>query len=208
MAEESTFMKDIVRLAIVLTVIAAGAGLILSVVEAVTRAPIAEQRRLETLKALKAVLPPIDNAPDTDTVSLVTGKDKKGREISRTFYRGRQAGELAGVAFKVVAPEGYGGNIEVMVGVAPDGTVSGIEILTHAETPGLGSKITEPWFKQQFAGKSLQGADWRVKKDGGDFDQITGATISPRAVVGAVRGGLEFYREHRQQIVETTRSEG
>ena len=71
-------MKEIVRLAIVLTVIAAGAGLILSVVEGVTRAPIAEQRRLETLKALKAVLPPIDNAPDADTVTLVTGKDKKG----------------------------------------------------------------------------------------------------------------------------------
>ena len=78
-------MKDISRLALVLTVIAAGAGLILSLVEGVTRAPIAEQRRQQTLKALQAVLPPIDNTPDTDTVSLVTGKDKKGRELTRTF---------------------------------------------------------------------------------------------------------------------------
>jgi electron transport complex protein RnfG len=195
-------MKEIARLALVLTVIAAGAGLVLSLVEALTREPIAEQRRLQTLKALKAVLPPIDNAPDQEAVTLVVGKDKKGRETTRTFYRGRQEGALAGVAFKVVAPDGYSGNIEVMVGVAPDGTVSGVEILAHAETPGLGSKIAEPWFKGQFAGKSLTSADWRVKKDGGAFEQITGATISPRAVVGAVRGGLEFYAAHQAEITE------
>jgi len=201
-------MKDIGKLALVLTLIAAGAGLILSLVEAVTREPIAEQRRLQTLKALKAVLPPIDNAPDADTVSLVTGTDKKGRELRRTFYRGRKESALTGVAFKVVAPDGYSGNIEIMVGITPDGAVTGIEILTHAETPGLGSKITEGWFKEQFRGKGLDDVDWRVKKDGGAFDQITGATISPRAVVGAVRQGLEFYREHRQQILETEGSEG
>jgi electron transport complex protein RnfG len=201
-------MKDISKLALVLTIIAAGAGLILSVVEGVTRAPIAEQRRLETLKALKAVLPAIDNAPDADTVSLVTGQDKKGRDVSRTFYRGRQGDVLSGVAFKVTATEGYGGNIEIMVGIDPDGVVSGIEILTHSETPGLGSKISEGWFKDQFRGKGLENADWRVKKDGGQFDQITGATISPRAVVKAVKEGLEFYREHRQEIAETGRQQG
>jgi len=79
--------------------------------------------------------------------------------------------------------------------------VSGIEILSHAETPGLGDKITHEGFKKQFKGQNLKSADWRVKKDGGDFDQITGATISPRAVVGAVRKGLEFFGEHRQEIV-------
>lgn len=201
-------MKDIGRLVFVLTIIAAGAGLILSMVEAVTREPIAEQRRQQTLKALQAVLPPIDNSPDADTISLVTGQDKKGRDISRIFYRGRMQNELAGIAFKVVAPDGYSGNIEIMVGITPDGTVSGIEILTHAETPGLGDKITQPWFKALFSGKNLDNADWRVKKDGGQFDEITGATISPRAVVGAVRQGLEFYRQHQQEIVKTGGSEG
>jgi len=201
-------MKDISRLALVLTIIAAGAGLILSLVEDVTREPIAEQRRLQTLKALQAVLPPIDNAPDTDTVSLVTGQDKKGRELSRTFYRGRMGEELTGIAFQVTAPDGYSGNIDIMVGIDPQGTVTGIEILTHAETPGLGSKITEGWFKEQFKGKGLENADWRVKKDGGQFDQITGATISPRAIVGAVRQGLEFYRQHQPQITQSEGSEG
>ncbi len=194
-------MKEISRLVLVLTLIAAGAGLILSLVEAVTREPIAEQRRLEMLKALQAVLPPIDNSPDTDTASLVVGKNKKGKDIERTFYRGRMKSELAGVAFKVVAPDGYSGNIEIMVGIDPQGVVSGIEILAHAETPGLGNKIEDDWFKQQFAGKGLDGTDWRVKKDGGEFDEITGATISPRAVVKAVEGGLQFYRQHRGEVL-------
>ena len=194
-------MSEMPRLILVLTLVAAAAGLILSLVEAVTREPIAEQRRQETLRALKAVLPPADNAVDTDTVSLVTGQDKRGREVTRTFYRGRQNGELTGIAFQVVAPDGYSGDIAVMVGVDPQGTVTGIEILRHAETPGLGDKITDPWFKEIFIGKHLDNADWRVKKDGGDFDQITGATISPRAVVGAVRRGLEFFRQHRPEII-------
>lgn len=194
-------MKDVFRLALVLTIIAAGAGLILSVVENVTREPIANQRRQETLKALKAVLPSMDNAPDKDTVTLVVGKDKKGGDVYRVFYRGRQGELLTGVAFKVVAPDGYSGNIEIMVGVQPSGIVSGIEILTHAETPGLGDKIEEDWFRQQFRGQGLDNADWRVKKDGGQFDQITGATISPRAVVKAVKTGLQFYRDHQQEIV-------
>lgn len=195
-------MKDILRLAVVLTLITAGAGLVLALVESVTREPIAEQRRLETLRALEAVLPPIDNSPDQDTVELVTGTDKKGREVKRVFYRGRKDGELVGVAFKVVAPDGYSGNIFIMVGVEPTGRVTGIEILSHAETPGLGDKIEESWFKKQFRGKTLENADWRVKKDGGEFDQITGATISPRAIVKAVKGGLEFFRKHREEIVQ------
>jgi electron transport complex protein RnfG len=200
-------MNSMPRLVLVLTLITAGAGLILSLVEAVTREPIAEQRRLETLRALQAVLPQANNSPDQDTVQLVTGKDKRGREVLRTFFRGRQDGTLSGVAFKVVAPDGYSGNIEVMVGIDPGGTVAGIEILSHAETPGLGDKITLPTFKANFAGKNLQNTDWRVKKDGGAFDQITGATISPRAVVGAVRKGLEFYRDHLDEVLADSRGE-
>jgi electron transport complex protein RnfG len=201
-------MNSMFRLAMVLTLITAGAGLILSMVEAVTREPIAEQRRLETLRALQAVLPPSDNSPDQDIVQLVTGQDKRGRDVQRTFYRGRKAAELSGVAFKVIAPDGYSGNIMVMVGVDPEGTVKGIEILSHNETPGLGDKIVLPVFKDIFVGKNLQNADWRVKKDGGEFDQITGATISPRAVVGAVRRGLEFYREHRDEILADVQEGG
>ena len=196
-------MKEILRLITVLVLITAGAGLTLSVVEEQTRAPIAEQRRQETLRALKTVLPTFDNQPDSDSVILITGQDKKGRDLPRTFYRGRKANDLVGIAFTVVAPDGYSGNIGIMVGIKPDGSIIGIEILSHAETPGLGDRITHDVFKEQFAGKALAGVDWRVKKDGGSFDQITGATISPRAVVKAVKGGLEFYAAHREEIVNT-----
>jgi len=193
-------MKEMSRLLITLTLIAACAGLILSLVESATREPIKEQRRLQMLKALSAVLPEFDNSPDTDVVTLQNGVNKKGKPVELTFYRGRKAQQLVGTAFKVVAPDGYSGNIEVMVGIEPNDQLHGIEILSHAETPGLGARIIEPAFKNQFKGKSLDNADWRVKKDGGQFDQITGATISPRAIVKAVKKGLTFYREHQAQI--------
>ena len=194
-------MKDLLRLAIALTLITAGAGMILALVEDATREPIAEQRRLATVRALKAVLPEIDNQPDSDTATLVTGIDKRGRDVQRIFYRGRKGEALVGIAFKVTAPDGYSGNIDIMVGVRPDNTVVGIEILTHAETPGLGDKIELASFKDQFQTRTLENVDWRVKKDGGEFDQITGATISPRAVVKAVHAGLTYFSEHRNEVI-------
>ncbi len=194
-------LKDMARLLITLTLIAATAGLLLSLVESATREPIKEQRRLQMLKALSAVLPEFDNSPDTDTISLQNGVNKKGEPVEVVFYRARKAGELVGTAFKVIAPDGYTGNIEVMIGVRPDETVNAIEILTHAETPGLGDKITFSSFKDLFKNKSLDNVDWRVKKDGGEFDQFSGATISPRAVVGAVKKGLEFFRTNKTKIL-------
>jgi electron transport complex protein RnfG len=194
-------MKDIVRLLVALTLIACIAGLILSLVEKATSEPIKAQRKAQMVKALKAVLPEFDNSPDTDTVTLENGVDKKGNPIKVTFYRARKGEQLVGTAFKVIAADGYSGDIEIMVGLKVDETLSAIEILTHAETPGLGSKISESWFKNMFKGKSLSNADWRVKKDGGEFDQISGATISPRAVVKAVKAGLEFYRDNSSKII-------
>lgn len=194
-------LKDMSRLLVSLTLIAATAGFILSLVESATREPIKEQRRIQMLKALSAVLPEFDNSPDTDIVTLENGVDKKGKPVKVTFYRARKEKLLVGTAFKVIAPDGYSGNINVMVGLKPDQLVNGIEILSHAETPGLGSKIAESWFKDLFKNKGLDNADWRVKKDGGEFDQITGATISPRAIVGAVKKGLEFYRKNQQKIL-------
>jgi len=193
-------MKDIARLLVALTLIASISGLILAQVEQVTREPIKEQRRLQMLKALDAVLPEYDNSPDQDTVSVESSVDTKDQPIETIFYRARKQGELVGTAFTMVAPNGYSGNIAVMIGILPNHTVNAIEILNHAETPGLGDKIEEPWFKEMFAGKELDHTDWRVKKDGGDFDQLTGATISTRAVVDAVARGLKLYRDKRAKI--------
>ena len=189
------------RLVVVLTLVTALAGLVLSLVEGVTRAPIAEQRRQQMMRALQAVLPPADNDPGSDSVRLVSGRDRKGQEEQRTFYRGRRNGEVSGIAFQIAAADGYSGAIEIMVGVDPQGVVTGVAILHHAETPGLGDRIATPAWLAQFRGRGLDDTDWRVKKDGGGFDQLTGATISPRAVVRAVRDGLEFFRAHRGEIV-------
>jgi electron transport complex protein RnfG len=196
-------LKDMARLLISLTLIASLAGLLLSLVESATREPIKEQRRLQMIKALSAVLPEFDNSPDTDTITLENGVNKKGEPIEAVFYRARKEGTFVGTAFEMVAPDGYSGNIAVMVGLRPDEKVNAIKVLTHAETPGLGDKIEEPWFEDWFKDKGLNGTDWRVKKDGGDFDQLTGATISTRAIVGAVERGLKLYQENQAKISAT-----
>ena len=194
-------MKDILRLIIVLTCLCIVSAIALAKIYDLTKGPIAHQKRLEVLRAIKTVLPPYDNEPDRDMVKLSMGIDKKGEEIQGVFYRGRKGGRLVGVAFKVISPEGYGGNIEVMVGLLPNGTIHGVEVLSYLETPGLGAKISEVKFKDRFKNRNLSNTAWAVKKDAGDIDGITGATISSRAVIKAVKEGLEFYGDHEASIV-------
>ena len=198
--------KDIFKMVATLTFVTAVAAFSLASVYEATKDAIAEAKRQEMLRAIKTVLPVYDNEPDKDTVVLVTGKDKRGRDVKRIFYRGRKKDAIIGVAFKSSTMEGYSGLIEVMVGVDPSGTVTAIEVLSHAETPGLGDKIALPFFEGQYRGKNLKNAKWLVKKDGGDFDQLTGATISPRAVTLAVKEGLEFFVSHRKEILRRGRS--
>ncbi len=193
--------RDLIRMAVVLTIVTSVAAISLSQIYDLTKDAIAEAKRQETLHAIRTVLPPFDNEPDRDVVTLVSGKDKKGRDIEVNFYRGRKEGAISGVAFKVSTMEGYSGLIEIMVGVDPKGKVTAIEIVSHAETPGLGDKIEKPEFKDQYKGRDLKNTKWLVKKDGGDIDQITGATISPRAVTKAVKEGLEFFEAHRDEIL-------
>ena len=106
-----------------------------------------------------------------------------------------------------VAPEGYGGGIRLLVAINYDGTLAGVRVLSHHETPGLGDKIEaerSDWILQ-FEGLSLENPaprNWRVKKDGGRFDQFTGATITPRAVVAAVYDALVYFEAHREALFE------
>ena len=153
----------------------------------ITSGPIAEQKRREVVRSLTAVLPPHNNAPDQDmsTVVLDDGTEQ-------TLYLARMEGQWVGTAVPVTAPDGYSGNIDLMVGVDRNGRLTGVVVLSHAETPGLGDKmITDKEWLPAFRGRTLENARWAVKKDGGDFDQFTGATITPRAVVNAVRHALE-----------------
>ncbi len=120
-------------------------------------------------------------------------------------YRARQGGETVAVILAPVAPDGYSGNIHLLVAVNADGRLAGVRVTAHRETPGLGDLIEaerSDWITR-FTGRSLGNPPeerWRVRKDGGDFDQFTGATVTPRAVVKAVANTLRYVEAHRDEL--------
>ncbi len=160
---------------------------------------VAQQRDMK--QSLAQVLSvPYDNDLLKDTVVVPQA------EGDVTIYRARQAGKVVAVVFQVQA-RGYAGPVVSTMGLDRTGKVLGVRVIKHNETPGLGDKI-EPaksdWI-HSFESKWLGGpiADrWAVKKDGGDFDQFAGATITPRAVVKSVKGGLEFFERNKAQLLD------
>lgn len=189
------------RLVAVLSGICAVAGFALAGVYEVTKEPIAYQKKLEVIRSLEAVLPGLTTDPDSFYLDM---KREDGVPV-RVFRAPGDSGDtVAGTAFQVVAPDGYSGNIFIMIGIFPDGKLGGIEILSHAETPGLGNLIENESWKGIFKGRSLNDTNFKVKKDGGDIDQLTGATISPRAVSGAVEKGLIWFRDNRDAILDAS----
>jgi len=190
-------MRDIVRLVVVLTLVCIVAAVALAKVYDFTKGPIAEQRRLARLKAVEAVLPEHENHPDQDIIEVDLRSGEK-----KMVYLGYSENKLNGLAFEIRNKEGYGGEIVAMLGMDPDGAIYGVEIVRHGETPGLGAKITNPEFRAQFKGKSLANTNFMLKKDGGDLDQVTGATISPRAIVKGIKEGLEFFKGHQNEILK------
>ena len=121
------------------------------------------------------------------------------------IYRAYAAGAPVAALFAVTARGGYAGPIRILVGIDADGAITGVRILAHRETPGLGDGIEESrsdWV-HQFDGRSLgdpPAAAWQLRVDGGDFDQLTGASVTPRAVIKAVRETLLYFRDHREEI--------
>lgn len=174
----------------------------LALANVATGPAIAEAAARDTAASLAQVLPAgfADNDLLADTVEL-PGKD--GAPL--TIYRARQGEKVVGVIYAMTG-KGYAGPIQLVMGVDRDGRILGVRVTRHTETPGLGDKIEaakHPWV-HDFAGKSLDApalARWAVKKDGGDFDQFAGATITPRAVVAAVRQGLELFAVKRDAML-------
>ena len=190
-------MKETLRLVLVLTVICVIAGVLLAWVNNLTAGPIAEAERAERVQAINKVLPAYDNTPDGNTFQV----EEAGRKW--TFYVARLTEQFVGAAFSSTSRKGYGGDITVMVGVNAAGKVQAIEILKQKETPGLGAKIGDKGFKALFSGRDIRGTNWAVRKDRGDIDQITAATISSRAVVEAVKTGLDVYLNNEKAIRAT-----
>jgi electron transport complex protein RnfG len=190
-------MREIVRLIVVLTLFCVVGALALAKVHDVTKEPIALQRRLAKLRAVEAVLPEHDNDLDKSALTFDLGGGN-----AAAVYIGTSKGIVTGFAFEVKSDKGYSGDIVAMLGLDPNGAIYGVEVIKMSETPGLGAKITTPEFRLQFKGKSLNNTRFMLKKDGGDMDQVTGATISPRALVKAIRDGLEFFASHKEAIME------
>lgn len=162
-----------------------------------TAEQIAENERRALLRIVRQLVPPdqIDNQILTETVE-VRAPEALGTDRT-TVYLGRRQGEPAAAVFSPVIAPGYGGPIRLIVAIRSDGTLGGVRVLAHKETPGLGDKIEadrSDWILG-FEGRSLKDpaeSRWAVKRDGGAFDQFTGATITPRAVVQAVRAALKY----------------
>lgn len=195
------------RAAILLAAAAIAAFGLVAVVHEATRDRIAAVARARELARFDQVLDglPHDNDLLADTLAL-RDPELLGTTEPVTAYRARFHGQPVAIMLEFVAPEGYSGDIRLLIAVAPDGTVLGVRTVSHHETPGLGDFIDtrkSDWM-QRFTGKSADSpaaARWRVRKDGGDFDQYTGATITSRAVVGTVDRTLQFFARHRNELL-------
>jgi electron transport complex protein RnfG len=184
---ESSFINMVVTLFLV----AAVAALALGGVYSVTKKPIAIAKQKKLEKAIKSVLPDFDRIEEKKFI------DPEGKD-SLTFYFAYEGDKEVGAAVKTYTNEGFGGLVELMVGFLDDGTIYNTAVLSHKETPGLGDKmdVKKSNFPLQFKGKNPKDFKLKVKKDGGDVDAITAATISSRAFCDAVnRAYVTFENE-------------
>ena len=180
-----------------------GFGVVLAVTDQVTIDDIAARAVEDKQNSLSQVIPDSihDNNPVTDTLLM---KNAHGKEI--TIYRAKKAGKVTGVAYEIFGT-GYAGEMKLMMGIDAEGKLLGVRVLAHKETPGLGDKIEVKkgdWILR-FNGLSLGNPPaerWKVKKDGGQFDQFAGATITPRGVLAAIRSGLDFFAANKTQLTE------
>jgi Na+-translocating ferredoxin:NAD+ oxidoreductase subunit G len=168
---------------------------------------IAENQRAAMERKIASIIPngQFDNDPLEDQIQ-VSARELLGADSTRV-HRVRQGGEAVAVILDPVVPDGYAGPIQLLVSILRDGTVGGVRVLFHHETPGLGDKIEErksDWVLG-FNGKSLSNPTlegWAVKRDGGEFDQFTGATITPRAIVQAVKNTLIYVQQQGDALFE------
>lgn len=186
-------MLDAIRKnGVTLAVFAAITTGLTAVVNTVTKPTIAHQTALQQKVLLDQVVPPELYDNHIQQECYIVSNPALGNASPHHLYLARKGDKPVAVAVETTAPDGYSGNIQMIVGASFTGTVYGTRVVEHHETPGLGDKIElriSDWINS-FNGKQVKGADdsqFAVKKDGGEFDQFTGATITPRAVVNAVK---------------------
>ncbi len=186
---ESTFINMVLTLFFVAAISATTLGLM----NEVTEEPIAAAKLKAKLEAVEKVVPEFDNDPSTEMYIL--SSDLGDLEC----YPAKMGDILVGTAISSITKKGFSGEIRIMVGLSPEGVIVNSSVLEHKETPGLGTKMVLPKFKDQFMGKNPAEFKVKVKKDGGDIDAITAATISSRAFCDAIRRAYEAYMEGGQK---------
>ena len=171
-----------------------------------THETIAQSEEQEKLKLVSQVVPAsaYDNDIMKDTAELA-GDELLGTKEASTVYRGRLNGEPSIAVLQIVAPDGYSGKINLIVALQRDGRIGGVRVASHHETPGLGDYIEiakSNWIAgfNDLTLDTRKDSEWKVKKDGGAFDYVAGATITPRAVVKAVHKALQYAAQHQDEL--------
>ncbi len=175
-------------------------------VKGLTRERIAAEQHRARLATLNVVLPAAlyDNDPLADRIT-VRAPAWLGNDDAVNVWRARRAGVGSALVIEAVAPDGYVGPIRLLIGIRADGIVTGVRVTAHTETPGLGDGIDPAksnWI-DRFTDRALGNPArerWEVRRDGGDFDQFAGATVTPRAIVRAVRRTLDYLERHRAEL--------
>lgn len=186
----ATIKSSFVNLLLTLSIVTLVAGLSMGYVYQWTKEPIAQAQMAKQLKAIESVVQGYDNNPVLEKYKVVTPNGKDSLE----FFPAKKEGELIGMAIKAKSGKGYSGDIWIMVGFNLTGEIQNIFVIEHKETPGLGSKMTSPSFVNQFLKKNPGQWNMKVKKDGGQVDAITGATISSRAYAEAVQLAFDTFK--------------
>lgn len=204
--EKSSLNFAISKNSKILALFAIACTAIVGLVSELTQDRIKAQQQKELLKTLHAIIEPTRHDNDIANDCIMMSSPALGTSKIQTTYIARKADEVIAVAMTSVAPDGYNGNIELIIGINIDGSVSGVRVLKHQETPGLGDKIDlrkSDWIKSFTNKKMLSENDnrWGVVKDNGMFDQFTGATITPRAVVKAVKNTLIYFTENKESLL-------
>lgn len=187
-SKESSFTNMLTTLVVVTLVAALSLGFAYSW----TKEPIKQAKLEKQKKSIAVVVAGYANDPVAEGYKVLSVNKKDSLE----FFPAKKNGELIGTAIKTFSPNGYSGNIWLMVGLDKNGIINNISVIEHAETPGLGSKMTLPFFLNQFINKDPGRHVLRVKKDNGEIDAISGATITSRAFAEAVQLAYDTYRLH------------
>lgn len=206
-------VQHILRSGIVLSLFAVVGTALVALTYQGTRGAIAAAEREALARQLHSVISEADyNNQLLSDVVLVQSEDLLGTAKPLPAFRARKDNVPVALILNAVAPDGYNGDIKLLIGIRMDGSISGVRVLDHRETPGLGDAIEtrrSNWI-DGFTGKSLNdltAKQWKVKRDGGQFDQFTGATITPRAVVKAVHKALLFFQENKDKLFGSNQQE-